>query len=113
MTSAEVILWKKLSRKQMLGYKFRRQVSIGKSIVDFYCPKIKLAIEVDGDLHYLDRDSRERDERREKFIGSFGIKFLRFNNIEIYKNIDGVLRTIESTILKSKFNKPPLKSPPS
>ena len=50
MTKAEIILWSKLKGKQ-LGYKFRRQHGIGKYIIDFYCPKLKLIIEVDGDVH--------------------------------------------------------------
>ncbi|MFH0804403.1 MAG: endonuclease domain-containing protein [Candidatus Zambryskibacteria bacterium] len=112
MTDAEIILWKKLGRKQMLGYKFRRQYSIDKFVVDFYCPKLKLAIEIDGDLHYQSNEIEDYDANRQILISTFGISFLRFQNPEIYKNIDGVLRTIESVILKSKYNKPPLKSPP-
>ena len=114
MPKAEIILWKRLSRKQVLGYKFRRQYSIDKFIVDFYCPKLKLAIEIDGDLHFQNEKEEERDRNRQVLINTLGISFLRFQNPEIYKNIDGVLDTIETTILKlNKHNKPPLKSPPS
>ena len=78
----------------MNGYRFRRQASIGKYIVDFYCPKLKLAIEVDGDQHFWKRGTIEYDQKRQKEIESLGIKFLRFETYEIYKNIDGVANTI-------------------
>lgn len=94
MPDGERILWSKLNRKQMNGYRFRRQASIGKYIVDFYCPKLKLAIEVDGDQHFWKRGTIEYDQKRQKEIESLGIKFLRFETYEIYKNIDGVANTI-------------------
>ena len=50
--SAEEILWSKLRRRQMLGYKFRRQYSVENFVVDFYCPRARLAIEIDGDSHF-------------------------------------------------------------
>jgi very-short-patch-repair endonuclease len=50
-TKAERILWEKLKRKGLLGYKFRRQHSVGKFIMDFYCPELQIAIEVDGESH--------------------------------------------------------------
>jgi very-short-patch-repair endonuclease len=53
MSKAEVILWDKLSRKQMHGYKFRRQYGVDQYILDFYCPRLKLAIEIDGDSHFV------------------------------------------------------------
>ena len=113
MTEAEVILWKKLSRKQLLGYKFRRQYGFDKFVADFYCPRLKLAIEIDGDLHFQSKYTEEYDQNRQILANTLGIFFLRFQNPEIYRNIDGVLRTIETTILKlQKNNKPPLKSPP-
>lgn len=62
-------------------------------VIDFYYPELKLAIEVDGDSHFNDI-SEKYDKERQKFIESFGIWFLRFTNIDIYDNIDGVLQTI-------------------
>lgn len=86
----------------MAGYKFRRQQSIGPYIVDFYCPRLKLVIEVDGDSHFLD-EAIEYDRKRQKYIESFGTKFLRFTNLEIYENIDEVLEEILRYI-----HKPPI-----
>lgn len=53
MLKAEVILWSRLKGKRLDGYKFRRQFSVAQFVVDFYCPRLKLAIEVDGDSHFF------------------------------------------------------------
>jgi len=71
MPKPEALLWARLKSKE-LGYKFRRQYSIGSFIVDFYCPELKLAIEVDGDSHFTD-DAEEADRVRENEIESYGI----------------------------------------
>lgn len=99
MSIAEVILWSKLSRKQMLGYKFRRQYSVDQYIIDFYCPRLKLAIEVDGDSHYFP-GSEEHDNIRQKHIETFGVRFLRFTNDDVCDNIDGVCQNIYDKIGK-------------
>ena len=89
MPHAEVILWSKLKGKG-IGYKFRRQYSIGKFVVDFYSPELKLAIEVDGSSHYTE-NAMYRDNARQKTIESYSITFLRFTNKDIYENLNGVL----------------------
>lgn len=93
MPPAEVILWLQLKGRQLNGYKFRRQYSIDKFVVDFYCPELKLAVEVDGDSHYVD-GAKERDEGRQKIIENAGIRFLRFTNKDVYDNLNGVLYRI-------------------
>ncbi|MGD1046113.1 MAG: endonuclease domain-containing protein [Bacteroidota bacterium] len=93
MPKAEVILWKELSRKKMHGYKFRRQYGVDQYVLDFYCPRLKLAIEVDGDSHFV-LGSEEQDKVRQEYIESFGIHFLRFSNEDVCKNIVGVCRVI-------------------
>jgi very-short-patch-repair endonuclease len=93
MPQAEVILWSKLEDKGLSGYKFRRQYSVGKFVIDFYCPKLKLAIEVDGNSHFIE-GTDIRDKERQTIIEIFGITFLRFTNREIYENIEGVLNKI-------------------
>jgi len=75
------------------GYKFRRQYGVNKYVVDFYCPKLKLAIEIDGDSHFGNQ-AIKYDQKRQSYIESFGIKFLRFTNNDIYNNIDEVLEVI-------------------
>ena len=101
MLKAEVYLWTYLKGKQLLGYKFRRQFSFGKYITDFYCPKIKLAIEVDGESHILIKDT-EYDRLRQKEIEALGIKFLRFNNEEMYDDMEAVLEKIKKFILTNE-----------
>ena len=97
-TNSENILWKKLRRRQINNYKFRRQYSVGNYIVDFYCQELKLAIEVDGGSHFFDQDSINNDIERQKFIESFGIKFLRFTTTEIYYRISDVMEVIYKEI---------------
>ncbi len=97
MPKAEILLWANLSRKQLLGYKFRRQYGVEQYVIDFYCPALKLAVEIDGDSHFQ-IGAKERDAERQRFIESFGIEFLRFTNADIYENIDGVIDTIAKYI---------------
>ena len=94
MTPAEARLWKYIRRRQIKGKKFRRQFSVGGYILDFYCPECKLAVELDGASH--DSEFKQKyDKERTRFLNAAGIKVIRFKNIEILKNLDGVLREIE------------------
>lgn len=97
MTKAEAKLWSRLRGKQILGYKFRRQFSVGPYMIDFFCPALKLAVEVDGDSHFTD-DVVEYDRNRQGYIESFGIRFLRFTNNEVYGNFESVYEFIYRTI---------------
>ena len=97
---AEVILWQQLQGNKLDGLKFRRQYGIGPYVVDFYCVKCRLAIEIDGDSHF-EKGAREYDKKRQKFIERFNIKFLRFTNSDIYENLDGVTEMISNEV-KSK-----------
>jgi len=106
MPKAELALWYNLQRKQIKNCKFRRQYSIGKFVVDFYAPKYKLAIEIDGDSHFESDESKEYDQSRQKFIESLGIKFLRFTNMDIYESLEHVIKVIEDSI-----SEPPLTPP--
>jgi very-short-patch-repair endonuclease len=74
MTEPEIILWSRLKNRQMLGYKFRRQVSVGPFVIDFYCPEKKLAIEVDGGSHFVE-EAEAYDGERQSVIEQFGIRF--------------------------------------
>ena len=67
-------------------------------MLDFYCPELKLAIEIDGDSHFIDDNAIEYDKRRENHINQFGIVFLRFRNVEIYQNLDKVFEKIEEKV---------------
>jgi very-short-patch-repair endonuclease len=93
MTKAEAIVWQKLRCKQLENCKFRNQYSVDRFVLDFYSPELKLAIEIDGDSHFLE-GAAQYDEERQIFIESTGIKFLRFTNKDVYENLNGVLETI-------------------
>jgi very-short-patch-repair endonuclease len=89
-TPQESILWARLRRDQ-LGFKFKRQYSVGPYVLDFYCPVKKLAIEIDGSQHL---ENKEYDKERTEYLSVFKIKVLRFWNNEINTNIDGVVSKI-------------------
>ena len=83
-TSAEATLWNMLKNKQVGGYKFRRQHSIGKYIVDFYCPALQLVIELDGEPH-ADLFNIQRDMKRDEIINQQGITVLRYENRWVFE----------------------------
>lgn len=93
MTDAENRLWLRLRRKQLKGYQFYRQKIIGKYIVDFYCPKASLAIELDGGQHYSEV-GKGKDKVRDDILTRMGIKVLRFSDRDVFENIDGVMGKI-------------------
>lgn len=99
MTLSEVLLWNQLKQKEMMGYDFDRQHPVNEYIVDFFCKELLLAIEIDGDTHIY---RYEEDEIRQKTLENLGIRFLRFDDIEVKKNISNVLRVIEDWIKKNK-----------
>ena len=99
MPKAEAVVWSKLKGRQMLGYKFRRQYSVNRYFIDFYCPELKLAVEIDGDSHFQE-ESRDDDKLRQAFIESFDIQFVRFTNEDVYKNLEGVLETVRRMVLE-------------
>ncbi len=96
-TDAEKILWQKLRNRQLCGMKFFRQYSFEAYILDFHCPKLKLAIELDGGQH-AEQEKREYDEARSEYLKTHGVTVMRFWNNEIMKNIDGVLERIVERI---------------
>jgi len=99
MTLSEVLLWNELKQKQMLGYDFDRQRPLNNYIVDFYCKELQLAIEIDGDTHIYRYDY---DEERQRNLEKLGIHFLRFDDIEVKKNMSNVLRVISDWIEKNR-----------
>src|SRR5688572_26684552 len=87
-TLSEVLLWNELKQKKMHGYDFDRQKLIDAFIVDFYCKKLKLAIEIDGDSHNY---QFEKDMVRQKRLEALGVNFLRFYDEEVKRDINNVL----------------------
>jgi very-short-patch-repair endonuclease len=93
MTDAENLLWARMRRKQLKEYQFYRQKIIGNFIVDFYCPKSNLVVEIDGGQHYSD-EGKEKDKMRDGYMKSVQLKVLRFSDREVFENIDGVMERI-------------------
>ena len=83
----------------MLGYDFDRQRPMGNFIVDFYCKELSLAIEIDGKSHIYRYDY---DDERQRILEKSGVRFLRFDDIQIKRNMTNVLRVIEDWIEKNK-----------
>lgn len=92
-TASECILWKRLKGRQVDGLKFRRQHSVGEYVMDFYCPEIKLCVELDGYGHYT-VGGLERDAERTKFINGYGIHVMRFENEVVRTNVEYVVERI-------------------
>jgi very-short-patch-repair endonuclease len=92
-TEAEKTFWKQIKKFRSEGYVFRRQHPIDFFIADFYCHKLKLVIEIDGEIHETE-DSRERDDGRTGHLEHFGIKVIRFTNEEVLENEELVIRQI-------------------
>ena len=99
MTKAELILWNKLKDKKIFKSKFRRQPSIDIFIVDFYCHKYKLVIEIDGEIHN-NEENLEYDNSRTAELNNFGINVLRFTNDQVIYKLDEVILRIHRTLDK-------------
>ncbi|HEX74210.1 MAG TPA: endonuclease domain-containing protein [Dehalococcoidia bacterium] len=93
MTDAEKHLWAKIRMKQLKGYQFYRQKPIGDYIVDFFYPRAKLVIEVDGSQHLVG-ETIQYDRIRNDYLSSLGLRVLRFTNTEVLTNIKGVVESI-------------------
>src|SRR5437867_2133213 len=92
-TETEKYLWSKI-RNNQLGCRFFRQYSVGRYILDFYSPTLKLAIELDGSQH-SEENNIEKDNTRTQFLESNGIKVIRFWDNEVFNNPEGVLTRIQ------------------
>ena len=99
MTDSERKLWSRLRGKQVLGIQFYRQKPIGNYIVDFYAPKVKIVIEVDGSQH-LEKKNELKDKVRDEFLKSLGLDVLRFDNLQVLKEIDSVGEVIYEAVVK-------------
>jgi very-short-patch-repair endonuclease len=99
MIDSEQKLWVHLRRKQLLGVQFYRQKPIGNYIVDFYAPNVKLVIEVDGSQH-LETDHAKKDLARKRDLQNQGLLVLRFDNLQVLQEIEGVLERIYGTVAR-------------
>ena len=102
MTDAEILVWSKIRRKQINGMQFYRQKATGNYIVDFYCPKGKLVVEIDGGQHYESEDAR-KDRERDRHLQMIGLSVLRFSDLDVLRNINGVLEKIHGCLDSSSY----------
>jgi very-short-patch-repair endonuclease len=107
MTGPETRLWSRLRARQLNGIKVRRQHGIGPYIVDFYCPEQSLVIEVDGDSH-ADAEHIEKDQCRDRYLQSIGLRVVRYRNDDIMKNLDGVLEDLQTRVSLGATSPSPL-----
>ena len=97
MTDAEQILWRHLRRKQVCGVTFYRQKPLLTFIVDFYCPRARLVVELDGGQHFTTAH-QGKDQARDAALSSLGMKVLRFNNLDVMQQMESVLMPIHSEV---------------
>ena len=99
LTDSERAMWLRLRCKQLMGIQFYRQKPIGNYIVDFFAPKGKLVIEVDGSQH-MHAYSLQKDKKRDEYLIGLDLKILRFNSNEVMKETDAVVEIIYQTMKK-------------
>ena len=97
MTKEERKLWYEYLNKY--PYRFRRQVTFGNYILDFYCSAAKLAIELDGSQHYAEKGTAY-DMQRTVYLNSLGIYVLRFSNLDVLQNLNGVCQVIDMAVMQ-------------
>ncbi|MBD0850761.1 endonuclease domain-containing protein [Maribacter arenosus] len=110
LTPAEAFLWNHLKNRQLEGRKFRRQHSIEKFIVDFYCYEEQLIIELDGEVHNEPKQVAY-DDRRTKRLEKLGNRVLRFENKMVYDNLGSVIQEIKENFKNSTTSSSPLANP--
>lgn len=99
MTKWEICLWNELKNKKMFGFKVRRQYGVKNYVIDFYCPKLKLAIEVDGDVHYF-KDKKVKDEQKNQALKERGIFLIRIKNSDLEDDYESMIKFLEDLFLK-------------
>jgi very-short-patch-repair endonuclease len=99
-TPAEVRFWRLIAPLRLRGYHFRKQVPLGRFIVDFACHHAKVVVEVDGDTHYTG-EAMQKDRERDAALARHGYKVLRFTNLEVMSNPEGVYDTLALELEKS------------
>ncbi len=107
MTDAERVLWSRLRRGQILGVRFYRQKPLADFIVDFYCAAANLVIEVDGSQHF-EEAGQQADQSRTQKLESLGLMVMRFDNLQVLREIDAVVEAIASVVERRKSPSIPL-----
>jgi len=101
-TPAEATLWRRLKNSGADGYKFRRQHGIGPYVLDFYCPLLRLAIELDGSVHEQ-YGQAVHDAMRDAFLNEQGITVMRFRNEVVWTNIEAIVEAVKEFAEKKRL----------
>jgi len=104
MTDAERNIWSRIRNGQLQDKQLYRQKIIGNYIVDFYCPKAKLVIEIDGGQHFSE-EGREKDRIRDDYLKGLGLKVMRFSDRDAFENLDGLVQKIYENLPSPLFVK--------
>ena len=110
MTENERLMWSRLRGKKLLGVQFYRQKPIGKYIVDFFAPRTKLVVEVDGSQHMGGKQA-EKDNHRDKYLAAVGLRVLRFNSSEVLEETDAAVEVIYHSTTVRMIGEIPLDPP--
>ena len=97
-TPAEKLFRDKILKQNKTGYRFLRQKPLDNFIMDFYCPKLKLCIEIDG-LYHLDRDQKDYDEIMEDILKTYNINIIRFTNEQVFDDLDSIKKSLNEYLL--------------
>lgn len=103
-TSAEAAMWKILNRRQIDGLRFRRQYSMGPYIMDFYCPELRLCIELDGEVHFHP-GAGQHDLQRTRYLESMGIYVVRYENYNVFQCPQSIIEHIKQTARELRLRK--------
>ena len=96
-TPAEIRFWQLIEPLRRQGHHFRKQVSLARYVVDFACHGSRVVVEVDGDTHYSD-EGVLKDRERDGYLSARGYRVLRFTNLDVMKNAEGVYLTLEEVL---------------
>lgn len=96
-----------MRRRQILGERFLRQFSVNFYMLHFYCPHLRLAIEIDGDSYFISQNAINYDKERQEYIENLGIKFLRFRNEVVNQTNDFVISVITDEVKELQKRNPP------
>ena len=100
-TASEIIFWG-LLKQHFADFRFKRQHPVSQYIADFYCHKLRLVVEIDGEIH-LSKDAIKNDKLRDEFMNSLNLKIIRFTNDEVCKNGEEVVKKLRELIEKIKI----------
>ncbi|MEN2281991.1 endonuclease domain-containing protein [Algoriphagus sp. SE2] len=103
-TLSEVLFWQRIKGKQFRGYQFNRQKPLGNFIVDFYCKKLDLVIEIDGDSHFHET-SVVNDQKRQQILENSGLIFFRILDIDVKNRMSTVLNLLNDSVDKIEIEK--------